>query len=493
MIRHLQLIMFSASPLGHSHGPTSSMFAETTEPTPLPARFSKAKESLIAGKEAEITASWERLLARLKVEVEAIADAGPGIFPSIAFADLQDASKAADDFVSQLKHRGVAVIREVIPHDTATQWMAQTESYLSQDSRARQLPTHDPHLYGVYWSPAQIQARAHPNVLAAQRWLMKKAWRSSSPTTAMVSPNFPVSYADRLRIRDPADPPCSLSVYVDGGSVERWEPDGYGRSAGPYRRIWDGRWEDCDPWESSARLAVSSDLYNGDGACTMFRMFQGWLALTPLPLAEATLLLCPMLAASTAYLLLRPFFSPLDPSPTYPDFLSPSNWSLDQPPSSVIQGALPSYPQELNRALHPHLRLPTSMLPVPPLSPGDYLIWHPDAVYALDRRSRPDLPRAAAMYLPACPLTQTNALYLARQRKAFLLGHPGPDFGGGGVFGEAARAGSAGVREVGEAGGVDGLQAMGLLPWDEDDAEDLHEQQVVEMANRILFPEKYDL
>ncbi|KAH6900251.1 hypothetical protein B0T10DRAFT_20844 [Thelonectria olida] len=479
--------MFTTSPPGHSHGPTSSMFAETTDPTPLPARFSRAKESLIAGKETQITASWKRLLNRLKAEVEIIANAGPTIFPSIPFPDLQHKSKA-NDFASKLKERGVAVIKDVIPRDTAAQWKTTTESYLDQDPRTRQLPTHDPHLYGVYWSPAQIKARAHENVLSTQRWLMN-LWHSSDPA-AMVSPNFPLSYADRLRIRSPDDEACSLSVYVDGGSVERWEPDGYG-VGGPYQRIWDGEWEKYDPWESSTRLKVSSDLYNGDGVCTMFRMFQGWISLSDIPEGEGTLLLCPMITMSTAYLLLRPFFSPVNPSPSNAGFLSPENWTLEQPPSSVIQGALPSYPQELNEALHPHLQLARSMVHIPRLEPGDYLVWHCDAVYALDRLRRPDLPRATIMYLPACPLTQTNALYLARQRKAFLLGHPGPDFGG--VFGEMARAGSTGIQEVGEAGGMDGLCAMGLLPWDEDEARDDHEQEVLEMANRILFPEKYDL
>ncbi|KAH7156253.1 hypothetical protein EDB81DRAFT_382168 [Dactylonectria macrodidyma] len=476
------------SPSDHSHhGPTSSMFAETTEPTPLPLRFAKVKQGLIAGKESQIASSWKRLLVKLQSEIEVVASAGPDIFPSIAFADLQHASRN-QDFVSKLKERGVAVIRGVIPRDTAVQWNTATDSYLNEDPRARRLPTHDPHLYGVYWSPAQIKARAHDNVLCAQRFLMN-LWRPSDPS-ALVTPNFPVSYADRLRIRSPDDETCSLSVYVDGGSVERWESDGYGQGA-TYQRIWDGDWENWNPWDSSTRLKVSSDLYNGDGVCALFRMFQGWLSLSDLPVGEGTLMLCPMIRLSTAYLLLRPFFAPIDASPSRPGFLSPENWRLEQPTSSVIQGALPSYPQELNAALHPHLQLARSMVHIPRLEPGDYLVWHCDAVYALDRLSRPDLPCTTIMYLPACPLTQTNALYLARQRKAFLLGHPSPDFGG--VFGESARTGSSGVQEVGEAGGVEGLRAMGLLPWDEDEARDDTEQEVLEAANGILFPEKYDL
>ena len=108
------------------------------------------------------------------------------------------------------------------------------------------------------------------------------------------------------------------------------------------------------------------------------------------------------------------------------------------------------------------------------------------------------------MYLPACPLTQTNALYLARQRKAFLRGHPGPDFfeAGAGLSsfggrrepgGEADHAGHPGVRDVNDAGGDDGLRAMGLLPWDGEEALTDHEREVLAMANEILFPDLYDM
>jgi hypothetical protein len=132
------------------------------------------------------------------------------------------------------------------------------------------------------------------------------------------------------------------------------------------------------------------------------------------------------------------------------------------------------------------------MIPIPKLQPGDYLVWHPDAVYALDRRHRPDTPATTVVYLPACPLTQTNALYLAHQRKGFLQGEPGPDFTGA-PAGDVAIGGEQAIREVGEAGGVDGMRAMGLLPWDEDEAKDDVEYAVLEMANGVLFPEKYDI
>ena len=149
------------------------------------------------------------------------------------------------------------------------------------------------------------------------------------------------------------------------------------------------------------------------------------------------------------------------------------------------------------------------MVPVPHLGPGDYVLWHGDLVYTTTAdcsqpttnlgpggrgcggREEGSLNRPAAIYLPACPLTQTNALYLARQRKAFVRGHPGPDFGGGGR-GETGHAARPGAHEVNEVGGDDGLRAMGLLPFDEDEAKTEVERELVRLANAILFPDLGD-
>jgi hypothetical protein len=157
----------------------------------------------------------------------------------------------------------------------------------------------------------------------------------------------------------------------------------------------------------------------------------------------------------------------------------------------MLQGAVPSYAQEVSSALHPHLRLDKTMVPIPTLRPGDYVVWHCDAVYGVRGAGlRSDLDEAMVMYLPACPLTQTNALYLARQRKAFILGLPSPDFGGG--SGESSHLSRPGVQEVYDAGGNGGLRAMGLLHWDYETADTDLDADVVEMANGILFPELYD-
>ncbi|KAK3501225.1 hypothetical protein B0T13DRAFT_511240 [Neurospora crassa] len=323
---------------------------------------------------------------------------GSKVVPTISFSNITNPQQS-QDFLAQLRRSGVAIIRNVVPKETATSWRQEASEYLSQNSGMRGLPTRDPQLYELYWSPAQIKARAHPNVIAAQKFAMR-IWKSEDPN-AMVSTNFPSH--------------TPIVAHVDNGSVERWEPDGYGQ-AGTYKGIFRGRWEDYDPWESSSRVQATSDLYQGTGSCSIFRMFQGLLAMSPtssdsdLDSDSDSLQVCPMPQLATAYFLLRPFFSP---SPSASPVSSSSNlahseqdqqvpfstssttfageeeqedppWLFNHPHNSVLHGALPSYAQDINPTLHPHLQLDRSLVTIPRLEPGDYVLWHPDLIHIVD-------------------------------------------------------------------------------------------------------------
>lgn len=452
----------------------------------LPPRFAKLKETLIAGREKAFVASWRRLLVQIRSETDYINNTGPDVIPSINFHDIHDDTRA-QEFSASLRKRGACIIRGVVPETVIGGWMNETAQYLSHNSTARTFSTQGCLDHEIYWSPAQVKARAHSNVLVAQAFLLN-LWQTSD-LEAPLTTNFPVAYADRSCAGD-SDSLYTLDqpACMDGGSVERWEPDGYGAGA-TYQKIWDGKWEEYNPWDSSTRLKAASNLYNSASTCSMFRMFNGWLCLSGRPPGESPLRVCPMLQLSTAYVLLRPFFAPIKSSPGHPDFLSPDNWTLETPQSSTIQGAAPSFRQELDDTLHPHLRLSESMVPTPALGPGDYLVWHCDSIFSSES-GRGAASHNAGIYLPACPLTEANAMYLARQRRAFLLGQPGPDFDDGGQS-ESNHMGRPGVQEVSDAGGNAGLRAMGLLPWDEDDVETGVEAEVLEMANNILFPDRH--
>ncbi|KAG9575142.1 DUF1479-domain-containing protein, partial [Aureobasidium melanogenum] len=361
------------------------------------------------------------------------------------------------------------------------------QKYIAANPQTKAFPSENPQVYELYWSPAQIRARSHPYLLAAQRFLLSH-WHSKNPR-GLVSTAHPAIYADRLRMRTPGDNTFALGPHVDGGGPERWESNEYGQV---YESIWQGRWEDYDPWEISSRLSVKSDLYQGVGACSMFRAAQGWLSLSTTKAREGTLLVNPMLKHATAYYLLRPFFSakkgPMDPETGVFDesFLAPDNWVLDLPQTSWLQGASPGKGQELSNVLHPHLELDSTMIHIPEVRPGDYVAWHCDQVHAVDKKHE-GTSDSSVLYIPACPLTIHNAEFLVRQRQAFLEGLPCPDFGGG--VGETNHIGRPGVEDIEAASqGKDaGVVAFGLQEWDSS-AAGLSDAQreLFDRANKIL-------
>ena len=174
--------------------------------------------------------------------------------------------------------------------------------------RVLAFPPDDPQVFELYWSPPQVKARSHPNIINTQRFLMS-LWHSND-STSLISNKTPIAYADRVRIRQPGDAKFALGPHVDGGSVERWEPSGYGLGH-VYDKIFSGDWEAYDPWESSCRVPAVSALYGGAGNCSVFRMFQGWLSMSEVGPHEGTLMVNPLLKLATAYFLLRPFFRPI--------------------------------------------------------------------------------------------------------------------------------------------------------------------------------------
>lgn len=477
--RNVAAVASAISKGPRAEGDISSVFASLsgTAPTPLPDRFIDIKTSLIRGREEKITASWHNLLSTLCTEINNIATHGSSIIPEIEHSELNNHSRV-QPFSQSLKKRGTAVIRSVVSESEALAWKQEIKDYIRANPQTKAFPKDNPAVYELYWSPGQIKARAHPNVVSTQKFLMG-FWNTDSNPTAKISTSHPLTYADRLRIRMPGDAGFALGPHIDGGSAERWEANGYGLGK-VYDKIFEGEWENFDPWEASGRVYAESDLYNGAGACSMFRMFQGWLSMSNTGKGEGTLLVNPLFGLATAYYLLRPFFSPRNGDEARSGYLDAANWVIDPVQSSVIQGATLGMAQELNDALHPHLELEKTMVSVPDVSPGDYVAWHCDTIHAVDRihNGKGD---SSVLYIPVCPLTEANARYLVTQREAFEKGLPGPDFPGG--VGESGHVGRMGRADVEKAGGNEGLNAMGLGSWG---PVLKREEEIVRSANEIL-------
>ncbi|KAL1612171.1 hypothetical protein SLS60_000395 [Paraconiothyrium brasiliense] len=456
---------------------------------PLAPEYADLKARLIKGNEEAIRQSWERLLKDLREEIPLIVEKGSKIIPEIDFKDIDH---APEDFSKELRKRGVAVVRGVVSEQEALGWKESLREYIKANPQTKAFPAENPQVFELYWSCAQLLARGHPNMLKTQSFLMSY-WHAKNSHTP-ISTRHPISYADRLRMRLPGDSRFALGPHVDGGSVERWDERGYGRGK-VYDSVWKGRWEEFDPWESGCRLNVVSDLHQGVGACSVFRMFQGWLSLSTTGPGEGTLLVNPLLAKATAYYLLRPFFSPVrgvEPGAQTADeattstaaFLASDNWKMDEQSSSWIQGATPGHGQELSHLLHPHLNLKQSMIHMPTVRPGDYVAWHCDTIHAVDK-THVGTSDSSVLYIPACPLTEDNAKYLVRQRDNFIAGTPSPDFGGG--VGESEHVGRVRVEDMEGLVGVDGCRSMGLAEWDSGEyGLGTGERVMLDRANKVM-------
>ena len=92
---------------------------------------------------------------------------------------------------------------------------------------------------------------------------------------------------------------------------------------------------------------------------------------------------------------------------------------------------------------------------------------------------------SSVLYIPACPLTEANADYLARQRETFAEGTPAPDFPSG--EGEAQHRGRLTAEYVMKNISTKAQRAMGLAAFD---TKHRHlsdgERETLMMANRIL-------
>ena len=221
---------------------------------------------------------------------------------------------------------------------------------------------------------------------------------------------------------------------------------------------------------------------------------------------EGTLLVNPLLSLSTAYYLLRPFFTPVSTASVLlprqgkerfsSDFLKPSNWKLEDSDfsptkpvgafSPVLQGAWPGHGQELTPTLHPHLDLPNTMIHVPRIAPGDYVAWHCDTIHAVDAVHRGE-GDSSVLYIPACPTTRTNVNYARQQRDNFARGTPPPDFPGGqGEVGHVGRPTPDDLRRTIAARSPEGLRAAGFAPFDLAMADSEGEVEVLRYGNEVL-------
>ncbi|QRV89101.1 hypothetical protein RhiJN_17119 [Ceratobasidium sp. AG-Ba] len=443
----------SSTRMQKAEGDISAVFPSLSgiAEAPLPPRFSDLKKTLVPTLEARdrLVAGWIDLLNDLREGVTELQSRGNQVIPEVSFAELERGNTSWHD---EVRKRGSVVVRDVIEDSEALGWKQQVRDYVKSNPQVKGFPADNKQVFELYWSRPQVLARSHPNLLKASQALLSLF--NAEPEDE-VSLSTPISYADRLRIRLPGDAKFALGPHIDGGSLERWEDSEFRKC---YREILAGNWRKFDPFKIGPRLKANSDLYHGASQCSVFRAFQGWVALSETGPNEGTLRTYPLLRESVAYVIMRPFFRPVHPHINIHDLLAPQNWTIDLD-STAFPGAVPGCGQELNAITHPHLMLDNGgMVSMKPVRPGDMVLWHCDGIHAVESKHAGHSD-SSVFYIPAAPLTVRNAEYLVRQRETLAAGYPAPDFPGG--DGEASFTGPERGR-LSDVRGQLGKRAMGL-------------------------------
>ncbi|KAG5638108.1 hypothetical protein H0H81_001786 [Sphagnurus paluster] len=454
----------------------------------LPPRFANLKQEIAASYpkfRERATQAWREVIAELQEATLEIAKAGSESIAQVNFADLH---KLGEEEIEKIKRQGSVVIKDIVPDAEAIRWKQLLDEFVKTNPDAEGTPVNDKQFFQLYWTKSQVEARAHPNVLAACVWLNHLYHTKDGGVTEAVDLTTPLTYADRFRIRHPGigwndfpphidgecrDQACNYATdRCIGGAIERWE-DPIFREC--FSSILSGDWRSHDPYELDGRLNASNSRYGRPNQSSVFRTFQGWLALSEIAPTQGTLRVFPNVYLSNAYIILRPFFRPTVAAGSA-GFLNPENWELGTH-HAVVPGLFlidPSldissseYPgiyardggytgPRLTPEVHPHLELEKTMISIPKVHPGDAVFWHCDVIHSVESEHT-GTDDSAVIYIPAVPLTPINQAYIERQRETFLKSQRPPDFPKG--PGEEAFAGIAGPDDV---VAPIGRRAMGL-------------------------------
>lgn len=356
--------------------------------------------------------SFAEITDHIRHEVDAIqasSAAGRPVIPEIGFDQIRD-GRVSPEAGSAVRKTGCAIVRGVFPRSIASGWFDEVGDYLESNRYEERWAergnldkyfaevkskTGKQQIFNVYWSKPQVLARQNEN-LARTRAFLDRLWTGYED---VFNPDLQLSYADRVRRREPGDTSLEIAPHMDAGTIERWIDSGYQQV---YERVFAGDWRHYDPFDARHRLEARE--FPSPAVASVFRTYQGWTALTRQGPNDGSLELVPI-ADGIIYMLLRAV--------------------QDDVAEDDLCGA------KVGRALHItmewHSLLVAGKVPIPEVAPGDAVFWHSDICHAVGPiNAGPD--HASVIYIGAVPDCTKNRLYVERQRQYFLDGRSPPDF-----------------------------------------------------------------
>ena len=312
--------------------------------------------------------NFNKIEKYIKSEIEEILKlkaSKKSIIPEISFNQI---SNRNTQIVESIKKRGCVIIRDVFENLTIERLNNDLEKYIEEnnyyddqkmksglDNYFSDLKSSKPQIMGLYWSKAQMEIRHSENMLKVKKWL-NNLWIYKNDEYEVFDPSKELSYADRVRRREPGDNTLGLSPHCDAGSVERWSDDYYQKI---YKDIFSDNFMNYDPFDAKYRDRTSE--FESPAVAHVFRTFQGWTALTEQGPNDGTLQLIPI-AKAMAYILTRAL--------------------LDDVPKDELCGSKLGKALSVNKEYHSLLL--EGLISIPNMKPGDTVWWHPDVVHAVE-------------------------------------------------------------------------------------------------------------
>ena len=355
--------------------------------------------------------NFNQIKKYIKTEIEEIKklkNSNKSIIPEISFDSIE---KDNFEFIKKIKKRGCVIIRDVFDDQKVENLNKQLENYIDinkyyddqkkksdLDKYFSNLKSGKPQIFGLYWSKTQIEIRHSEQMSKVKKWL-NNLWIYENDEYKVFDPNRELSYADRVRRREPGDDTLGLSPHCDAGSVERWTDNSYKKI---YKDIFSDNFENFDPFNAKYRDRTIE--FESPAVAHVFRTFQGWTALTEQGPNDGTLQLIPI-AKGMAYILTRAL--------------------LDDVPENELCGSKPGRALSVNKDYHALLL--EGLISIPKMKPGDTIWWHPDVVHAVEDKHF-GKNYSNVVYVGSTPYCKKNLEYTLKQSKKFLEGKSPPDF-----------------------------------------------------------------
>ena len=341
-------------------------------------------------------------------EISKLKASKKSIIPEISFNQINQSNTK---IVESIKKRGCVIVRDVFENLMIEKLNNDLEKYIEEnnyyddqkkksglDKYFSDLKSSKPQIMGLYWSKAQMEIRHSENMLKVKKWL-NNLWIYKNDEYEVFDPNKELSYADRVRRREPGDNTLGLSPHCDAGSVERWSDDYYQKI---YKDIFSDNFLKFNPFDAKYRDKTTE--YESPAVAHVFRTFQGWTALTEQGPNDGTLQLIPI-AKSMAYILTRAL--------------------LDDVPKDELCGSKLGKALSVNKEYHSLLL--EGLISIPIMKPGDTVWWHPDVVHAVEDKHL-GKNYSNVVYVGSTPYCKKNLDYVRKQAKKFLKGESPPDF-----------------------------------------------------------------